>query len=262
MIDIKTIKTESFEMDYFTFGEGERAFVIIPGLSVRSVMFSAPSICGAYSEFGQKYKCYVFGPVKKPDEKTTIKSMADCLASAMKILKIQGAFIFGASQGGMIAQCIAIDYPCLVSKLVIGSSMSRNNETSTKVLECWAGFAESGEVEKLNRSIFNSIYSDEFLSQYQKAFELLVKIGNDDELKSFAYSVRACLSFDIYSQLEKIKCPVLVLGGKKDAVLSSEASAEIAEKLRCEIYMYDNGSHAVYDEADDYKERLLDFFGK
>ena len=42
---------------------------------------------------------------------------------------------------------------------------------------------------------------------------------------------------------------------------TSLGSQEIADKLNCEIYLYDtNYGHGVYDEAADYKQRYLDFF--
>lgn len=37
-IPVQTIQTEDFAMDYFRFGTGERALVILPGLSVQSVL--------------------------------------------------------------------------------------------------------------------------------------------------------------------------------------------------------------------------------
>ena len=37
------------------------------------------------------------------------------------------------------------------------------------------------------------------------------------------------------------------------------ASSEIAEKLGCEIYMYEKLGHAAYEEAKDFNQRVLDF---
>ena len=37
-IEIETVRTESFSMDYFRFGHGKETLVILPGLSVQSVM--------------------------------------------------------------------------------------------------------------------------------------------------------------------------------------------------------------------------------
>ena len=40
-IEIKTVQTDGFEMEYFCFGHGKEPLVILPGLSVQSVMGAA-----------------------------------------------------------------------------------------------------------------------------------------------------------------------------------------------------------------------------
>ncbi|MEE0830884.1 MAG: alpha/beta hydrolase, partial [Longicatena sp.] len=62
--------------------------------------------------------------------------------------------------------------------------------------------------------------------------------------------------------LNEIKCPVLVLGGEKDKIITSRASVEIANKLGCEIYMYAQYGHAVYEEAKDFNQRIYQFLAK
>ena len=43
-IPIETVKTASFTMQYFRFGTGETTLVILPGLSVQSVMRAASAV--------------------------------------------------------------------------------------------------------------------------------------------------------------------------------------------------------------------------
>lgn len=258
--EISTVKCNSFEMDYIKFGSGEKTFVIIPGLSLRSILFSAGTIASAYSSFTDKYTVYVFDRKKEISEGYSIRNMATDTAEALKQLNIKNACILGTSQGGMISQYIAILYPDLVDKLVLGSTLSRQNETSRNVISTWVQYAQKGNVIKLNRSIFNYVYSEEYLEKYSRAFELIETDGNQKELDRFVILAKACLTFDAYNELESIKCPVLVIGDYNDKVVTGEASLEIAEKLNCQIYMYQDYSHAVYDEAPDYKEKILDFF--
>ena len=52
------------------------------------------------------------------------KFMALDIAAAMDTLGIKNADIFGVSQGGMIAQYLAIDRPDLVNKLVLAVTLS------------------------------------------------------------------------------------------------------------------------------------------
>ena len=76
----------------------------------------------------------------------------------------------------------------------------------------------------------------------------------------FYHLIKVTVDFDVYDRLPEIKCPCFVSGSFKDMVLSGQGSVEIAEKLGCPMYMYDEYSHAVYDEAPDYRGRMLDWF--
>lgn len=108
--------------------------------------------------------------------------------------------------------------------------------------------------------MISKIYSAEYYDKFRSAFELLEKQGTPEELKRVAVLAEGCLTLNAYDELDGIKCPTLVIGAENDNVLTVDASSEIAEKLGCELYVYEGGSHAAYDEAEDYKERLLRFF--
>ena len=58
------------------------------------------------------------------------RDMAEDLAFGMQTLGITRAKVLGVSQGGMIAQYLAIDHPELVDRLVLAVTLSRPNETA------------------------------------------------------------------------------------------------------------------------------------
>lgn len=258
-MEILTVKANNNSIKYFTFGNGDKPFIIIPGLSLKSVMLSADAVASAYSQFAEEYTVYAFDRAENITNGYTVENMADDTALAMIELGIENAYVFGASQGGMIAQYLAIKYPKLVAKLVLGSSASRLNEISSKVINEWVDYAKNKDVVSLNHSIFTHLYSKEFLDSFGDALYEIEKDGTPDEMERFVLMASACNDFNTYDNLSKIKCPVLVLGAKNDRVLTGTASIEMAEKLGCELYMYDGG-HAVYDEAPDYKDRIQNFF--
>ena len=71
---------------------------------------------------------------------------------------------------------------------------------------------------------------------------------------------RSIERFDATRELCKIHCPVFVIGSLGDRVVGGDSSRELAEYLDCKLYLYDeNSSHCVFDEAPDYKERIIDF---
>ncbi len=258
---VETVSAGDIEMDYAIFGNGEKSFVILPGLSVHSVMGSADAIAEAYKEFTEEYTVYVFDRTKDLKEGYTIEDMAEDTAEAMKALNIQDADIFGASQGGMIAMYIAIDYPELVHKMVLGSTLAQPNDTFEHIANEWIQLAREKDEEGLLASFADNIYSEATLKEYRDYLITSNQGITDEEYERFLIQAEACTTFNCYDELSLIKCPVLVLGSEGDHVVTAEGSKEIADALGCEMYLYDeNYGHGVYDEAADYKERCLNFF--
>lgn len=258
---VETVSAGDIEMEYAVFGNGEKNFVILPGLSVHSVMGSADAIAEAYKEFTEEYTVYVFDRTKELKDGYTIEDMAEDTAAAMKALNIQDADIFGASQGGMIAMYIAIDHPELVHKMVLGSTLARPNAEFEHIANEWIQLAKDRDEEGLLASFADNVYSEVTLKEYRDYLITSNQGITDEEYERFLIQAEACSDFNCYDKLSSIKCPVLVLGSEGDHVVTAEGSKEIADVLGCEIYLYDaNYGHGVYDEAPDYKERCLNFF--
>ena len=118
------VAADTFTMDYFAFGRGKKTFVILPGLSIQSVSGAAEAVEAGYAAFSEEYTVYVFDRRLDLPPVYTIEDMARDTAEAMRALSLSDVYLFGASQGGMIALIIAARYPGLVRKLVLGP-MSR-----------------------------------------------------------------------------------------------------------------------------------------
>lgn len=260
---IKTISVNNRTMRYISFGSGSKNMIILPGLSVKYVTDSAQSIIRAYSAFADDYTIYLFDRVDNPPEGYTVDDMAEDTYQAMIDLNIDHACIFGASQGGMMGQCIAINHPEFVQKLVLGSTSSRFNEKGIRTISTWAELADNKEQEKLANDIVNYIYSEKTVEKFGNILLSGLSSISDEEFKRFSLLVKACDSFDVYDRLENISASVLVIGCYGDKILGPEASEEIITKLNCSQYMYsDEYGHGVYDEAPDYKDHIKDFFDK
>jgi len=54
------VRFDGGETEYFSFGSGERTFVILPGLGTRSILFSRMMISAAYKRFCDDFTVYVF----------------------------------------------------------------------------------------------------------------------------------------------------------------------------------------------------------
>lgn len=258
----QTLHTDSFAMDYVRFGTGRRSLVMIPGLSLNGVRGSAAALAYLYRIFAKEYTVYVLDRRHEIPEGYTVKDIADDLASAMDALHIEQADVIGISQGGMAAQYLAIGYPQLVHKLVLGVTLSRENDTVQAAVTHWISLTEQGRYGELVTHIMEIMYSERYVRRYRWLFPILKKIGRPKEPQRFIRLAAACLTCDTYDQLERIRCPVFVIGGKQDRVVTGEASEELAEKLGCEWYLYENLGHAAYEEATDFNRRILDFLNE
>ena len=261
---VQTVCAGDIEMEYACVGTGPKPLIVIPGLSIKSVMKSAASLEGPYKIFKEKYTLHFFDRKKDAKLGYSLTEMADDQVTALKALGIEKADVYGLSQGGMIAQYMAIRNPEIVNKLVLGSSTSKAEPRQITTIQNWARLARSRETTTLVNSFIDDCFSEKFAARYRRALLALYKEISDEELDRFALFSDACDYVDTYNDLGKIKCPVLVLGAGKDLVTTPEASVKIAEKLKaegvtCEFYMYEDCGHAVFDELPDYKKRIFDF---
>ncbi len=254
------LELEGKKLRYISFGKGEKTLIMIQGLNTRSIKGMALPLAYMYRIFAKKYTVYLFDRRETVDENITVRDFAADTVEAMDKLNLKNADVLGVSEGGMIAQRIAIDRPDLVRSLVLAVTLSRNNETVINAINSWTEMATAREWKKLTRDMAEKMYSAAYLKRYKPLLPLLTLLQKPKDVQRFISLARSCLTCDTYDELEKIQCPTLVIGGAEDKIVGADASREIAEKLGCQIYMYDGLGHAAYEEAKDFNKRVYDFF--
>lgn len=261
---IEKAVTGVFTNEYFRFGKGKTPLVILPGVSVQSVMLFADAIEEAYAPLADGFDIYVLDRRKELPEKYDVYGMAKDTAEVFDALGIKNACVFGASQGGMIALVLALTRPDLVGKLALGSTCARiSGETKAKI-DVWAKAAEEKDAEKLFFEFGRLVYPKEVFEASKDALSAAAKAATPEELSRFAVFVRAMDGFDVSQSLGSLSCPVLLLASSDDGVFGKEDFELMKNGLKeirgFAFHLYDSYGHAAYDLAPDYKERLLRFF--
>lgn len=250
------------EFDYIRFGKGEKTLVMIQGLNTRGLKGAAIPLAYMYRIFAKEYTVYLFDRRPKVYDGITVKDLARDLADCMDALGLTNADVIGVSEGGMIAQYLAIDRPDLVNKLVLAVTLARNNDTVISTIEKWIELTEKGDMRGLVVDMAEKMYSDKYVKRYRPFFPLFAILQKPKDTARFITLARSCLTCDTYRELDKIKCPTLVIGGRQDKVVGENAMTEIAEAIGCEMYLYDDLGHAAYEEARDFNLRVLKFLRK
>ena len=261
-IAIQKIVTDSFAMRYFRFGTGGRTMVILPGLSIKSVMDSASAVAFEYAVMKNDFTVYVFDRRENLPARYPVYEMARDTAAAIRSLGLKDIYLFGASQGGMIAQVIAIEYPDLVKKLALGSTVCRLPENG--VLDRWTALARERNGEELFFDFLRAIYPPDEFEKYRNVVGMAARMVTEEDFARFVILAEGSDGFDVSERLKEIQCPVLAIGSEDDAVLGGEGTREIVRQLgdRPDVasYMYEGYGHAAFDTAPDYRKRLYRFF--
>ncbi len=250
------------QIDTIRFGTGKKALIMIQGLNTNGIKGAGLSLAWMYRIFAREYTVYLFDRRPEVPEGVSVREMAEDVAEAMDTLGIQNGDVLGVSQGGMIAQYLAIDRPDLVNRLVLAVTLSRNNDTVQSVIEAWISLTEQTDWKQLVTDMAEKMYSERYLKRYRPMLPLLISLQKPRDANRFLRLARACLTCNAYVELEKIQCPVFVIGGRQDKIVTGAASEEIARKLNCECYLYDDLGHAAYEEAADFNQKVYDFLMK
>ncbi|MCF6461990.1 alpha/beta fold hydrolase [Clostridium sp. Cult1] len=256
------VKVGRADMDYVAFGSGQKAFIIIPGLGdgLKTVKGTKVLLSRMYKLFAKEYKVYVFSRKNSIEEGYSIRDMAEDQKIAMENLGIKNAHIMGVSQGGMISQYVAIDYPEMVDKLVIGVSVSKQNDTMQKVIKNWITLAENNDYRNLIIDTMEKTFTEDKLKKYRVLYPIITRVGRPKDFKRFVIQANACLNHNAYDELGKIKCSTLVIGGDSDKVVGKNASREMAERIDdSKLILYRGLGHGAYEEAEDFNQQVLKF---
>lgn len=257
-----TLILSGMEVDYITFGHGDKPLVMIQGLNTRGIRGAGPGLAWMYRLFAKDYTVWLFDRRKDLPAEVTIQGLAQDLAVTMDAAGVATACILGVSQGGMIAQVLAIQRPDLVRKLVLAVTAARTNPILEQAIHEWVSMTKANDWRSLVRDMAEKLYSPAYLRRYRPILPLLTLVQKPRDPKRFITLAQACLTCDTYDHLDEISCPVLVIGGGQDRVVTAGASEELAEKLGCELFLYEDLGHAAYEEARDFNQRVYDFFAK
>ena len=261
----KVVKFDDCTINYVSFGSGSKNLIFIPGVGdgLKTVKGLAVPFSFMYKMFAKEFKVYVFSRRNNLPKGFSTLEMANDIAKSMNIIGIEKAHIVGVSQGGMIAQHLAINYPEKVEKLVLAITSSRPNVLMTESIETWIDLLNKDDFKNMMIDNTKRSYVGKYLNQMLsmvKCFSFLMK---PKSYERFIIQSESCLNHNAFNELTKIHNETLVIGAGHDGILGVDASYEIHEKIEnSEIYIFEEYSHGVYDQTDDFNKKIFEFLVK
>jgi len=249
-------------MHYVSFGKGGKKLVVLPGLSdgLATVKGKALILSPPYRGFFRDHTVYMFSRKDDMPEGYSIRDMSDDQIKVMKELGIDQAYVLGVSQGGMIAQYMAIDHPEMISGLILAVTAPYANNVAQEAVQGWIEMVRREDHSSLMVDTAEKMYSEKYLKKNRKLFPLLARFTKPKSYDRFLKNANAILNFDCRSELSGISCPTLIIAGSDDHTVGNEAASELNGAIAgSELFVYEGLGHGAYEEASDFYDRVREF---
>ncbi len=226
------------EIYYEVHGQG-RPFLFCSATGVDGQCWKANQV----PEFSRDHQVIIFdyrgtGRSSKTVMKYTTAMFAADAAAILDEVGAEQAIVCGHSNGGRVVQCLTLDYPHKVSKLILASSGSSFSETKGLPLKLCLGMIEKGFEGYVREHTIETGFTPEFFAAHPDVVEnfLKVRMGGIAPLPCYLRHVIARQEHDTGARLKEIKVPTLVLIGDDEHHATSDLShRESADMLRREI---------------------------
>lgn len=227
-------KVNNIHLYYELHGKGPD-LVLIQGLTANYRVWSL-----MLENLATHFRVLVFdnrgaGQSSQPKGGYTIDDMATDTAKLMEYLQIDSAFVVGHSMGGAIVQKLCILHPDKVKAAIIAGSIAQQPKTTGMQIETTTKLINAGVSQNLIfETVIPWIYGNTFLENPANMEAELKRMQSDPDLQTYdgyVGQVAALENYNTLSQLKKIHCPTLVLGGDEDLLTPVSCSEIIAEKI-------------------------------
>jgi pimeloyl-ACP methyl ester carboxylesterase len=250
------------QMEYISFGEGAGNLILLPGIGEATTTLTGKAIpmAWAYRRYVKAFKVYLFSRIDDLPDGYTTRDMALDQAQSMRVLGIRKAHVMGVSQGGMIAQHLALCAPELAERLILVVTTAKSGEVTREVIGSWVTMAKQNDYRAILMDMANRSYSESYLRKARFLYSFLGRFGKPKDFRKFFIEARSCIEHDALTQVPAIRCPTLIVGGEEDQIIPGECSRELAREIpHSKLVMYPGLKHAAYEEAPDFHDTVIHF---
>jgi pimeloyl-ACP methyl ester carboxylesterase len=164
--------------------------------------------------------------------------------------------LVGSSMGGSISTRFTVDYPQLVSHLVLCNAAINRNAVVfdlrkiRRIAPVFAPFINKFTVRQILKHIaapgfaVENLDVDAYLKPYSKHY---------DSILSFIASFDILLDMDLWTQTKNIQIPTLLLWGEKDNVVPVKLAVDLEKSFpNCSLKIHPDSGHHLQEEVPEW----------
>jgi pimeloyl-ACP methyl ester carboxylesterase len=207
-----------------------------------------------------------------PQQNWNLAQWGDDVRAFCEVLGIVEPIVLGASFGGMVALAYATRHPDHPSKLILISTEAAGGSYRERRVALFERFG-GPEVGALAHRRFlqpEAPLDQEARDAWRRlAMPVYTRIPRDPDmarraisrpevaLRWFAKPGGESDTFNMFPELDRIRCPTLVIGGKDDPMHPIESQADLAAALPANLVQFEQFSNCGHAVAPDAPERAM-----
>jgi pimeloyl-ACP methyl ester carboxylesterase len=201
-----------------------------------------------------------------PRESWNLAQWGDDVRAFCDALGIVAPIVLGASFGGMVALSYATRHPAHPSKLILISTTASGDDHLNRRIELFERFGgpdvgalarrhfleSKGHTGQASLDAWRRLAMPHYFRRPRDPDAARRTVGRSDVLFWFTRPEGESHSFNLFPDLNRIRCPTLVLGGEDDPMHPIESQADIAAALPPHLVQFERFAdcgHAVMPDA-------------
>ena len=251
----------SSDLLYFAdYGSGP-SLLLVHGLMVSGEMFDS-----VVDQFATRHRVIVpdlrgHGRSRAFPPPYTVRQLAADLSRLLDHLDVESTAVLGYSQGGAVAQQLALDHPEHCSPLVLACTYAFNMATPREQLE---GHVAPALVRVLGPRLFAKLGVSLGATELRKErADWLAGLMGDQDRKLMVSAWKEAMNFDSRKRLAEIACPTLVMAGSKDQAVPMHHAQMLHDGIgRSQLVVVDGAGHTlIWTHPDEFVHIVEEFLG-
>ncbi len=246
---------------HFTDSGSGPPLLLVHGLMVTGEMFEP-----VVHQFATRHRVIVpdlrgHGRSRLLPQPYTVRQLAADLSRLLDHLGIKSTAVLGYSQGGAVAQQLALDHPEQCHRLVLACTYAFNMATARETLE---GHVAPALVGVLGPRLFAKLGASLGAKELDKERAAwLVGLMGDQDRNLMVSAWKETMSFDSRKRLTEIACPTLVVAGSKDQAVPMHHAKMLHDGVTgSQLVVVDGARHTlIWTHPDEFVRLVEEFLG-
>jgi len=249
----------SSDLLYFSERGSGPPLLLVHGLMVTGEMFEP-----VVDQFATRHRVIVpdlrgHGRSRALPPPYTVRQLAADLSRLLDHLGIESTDVLGYSQGGAVAQQLALDHPDQCSRLILGCTYAFNMATRREQIE---GHIAPILVGVLGPRLFARIGVAVGAKELGKErAEWLIGLMGDQDRRLMVAAWNATMAFDSRERLAEIACPTRVIAGAEDRAVPMHHATMLHDGIKnSQLAVVEGAGHTLIWTHTDEFVRLVEQF--